>query len=43
MHYESPKLARYGKVAELTQGGVQINQDTPFGNNPNTAYPAPGS
>jgi hypothetical protein len=45
MGYEAPKLTRFGSVSELTQGGTQVNQDTPFGNNPNSAYPpyVPGS
>ena len=41
MNYEAPKLARYGSVSELTQGGVQLNQDVPFGVAPSTAYPPP--
>jgi hypothetical protein len=43
MRYEMPKLVRYGKVAELTQGGSVQVQDVPFGVAPSTAYPAPGS
>ena len=41
MNYEAPKLTRFGRVEDLTLGGNQINQDTPRGNNPNTAYPPP--
>jgi hypothetical protein len=46
MGYEAPKLTRFGRVSDLTRGGTAVNQDTPFGNNPNTSYPPyvpPGS
>jgi len=39
--FEPPTVTRYGTIAELTQGGTAFNQDTPFGNDPNSAYPGP--
>ena len=39
--YTAPKLVAYGAVSDLTRGGNMTNQDVPFGNAPNTAYPPP--
>lgn len=39
--YVAPQIETLGEISELTAGGVQPNQDVPFGVANNTAYPVP--